>query len=145
MPETKIRLAILWHMHQPYYKDLVAGQYRLPWVRLHALKDYYGMVAMLEEFPSVHMTFNLVPSLLLQMEDYAQGTAHEPLQEIAFQPADELDLEHRLFVLRFLFQANVENLIRRFPRYRELYDRVKAQQFQVEEVLPFFRAQDYTD
>src|SRR5437016_6260249 len=103
MPDPKIRLALVWHMHQPYYKDLATGQYRLPWVRLHALKDYYGMVAMLEEFPRVHMTFNLVPSLLLQMEDYAGGTAQEPLQEIAFTPADELNLEQRLFVLRFFF------------------------------------------
>ena len=40
----KIRLVLLWHMHQPFYKDMVTGEYRLPWVRLHALKDYYGMV-----------------------------------------------------------------------------------------------------
>ena len=43
-----IRLLLLWHMHQPFYKDLVTGEYRLPWVRLHALKDYYGMVKLLE-------------------------------------------------------------------------------------------------
>src|SRR6201993_935062 len=102
-----LRVVVLWHQHQPYYKDLATGLYRLPWVRLHALKDYYGMVAMLEEFPKVHMTFNLVPSLLAQLEDYAAGTAREPLQEIAFQPGDELSLEQKLFALRFLFQANV--------------------------------------
>jgi alpha-amylase/alpha-mannosidase (GH57 family) len=145
MPEPKIRLALLWHMHQPYYKDLATGLYRLPWTRLHALKDYYGMVAMLEEFPKVHMTFNLVPSLMAQLEDYATGSAREPLQEIAFQPADELSLEQRLFALRFLFQANVENLICRFPRYRELYERVKAQQFRAEQALPFFQTKDFTD
>src|SRR3990172_1580622 len=145
MPETKIRLAILWHMHQPYYKDLATGQYGLPWVRLHALKDYYGMVAMLEEFPTVHMTFNLVPSLLLQLEDYAAGTAQETLQEIAFEPADELSLEERLFILRFFFQANVDNLIHRYPRYRELYERAKSQQFRAEKLLPFFQTRDYTD
>ena len=27
------------------------AEHILPWVRLHALKDYYGMVALLEEFP----------------------------------------------------------------------------------------------
>src|ERR1051325_727611 len=106
MDEPKIRLALVWHMHQPYYKDLATGLYQLPWVRLHALKDYYGMVAMLQEFPNVHMTFNLVPSLLAQMEDYAAETAREPLQQIAFTPADELHLEQKLFALRFLFQAN---------------------------------------
>ena len=46
-----LRVVILWHQHQPYYKDLVTGEYRLPWVRLHALKDYYGMVKLLDEFP----------------------------------------------------------------------------------------------
>ncbi len=70
---SSIRLVFLWHMHQPYYKDLVTGQYRLPWVRLHALKDYYGMVKLLDEFPEVHQTFNLVPSLIAQIQDYVSG------------------------------------------------------------------------
>jgi len=54
-------------MHQPFYKDLVSGQYHLPWTRMHALKDYYGMVKVLGEFPSVHQTFNLVPSMMVQI------------------------------------------------------------------------------
>ena len=65
----KIRLVLLWHMHQPFYKDMINGEYRLPWVRLHALKDYYGMVKLLEEFPGVHQNFNLVPSLVAQIQD----------------------------------------------------------------------------
>ena len=59
------RVALLWHMHQPYYEDLVTREHILPWVRLHALKDYYGMAALLREFPGVRVTFNLVPSLLV--------------------------------------------------------------------------------
>jgi len=68
MAQGKLRLLLLWHMHQPFYKDLVSGEYRLPWVRLHALKDYYGMVKLLEEFPQVHQNFNIVPSLVAQLE-----------------------------------------------------------------------------
>jgi alpha-amylase/alpha-mannosidase (GH57 family) len=45
------RVAILWHMHQPFYEDLATREHIMPWVRLHALKDYYGMVALLREFP----------------------------------------------------------------------------------------------
>ena len=45
------RVAMLWHMHQPFYQDLLTGEHMLPWVRLHALKDYWGMVALLREFP----------------------------------------------------------------------------------------------
>ncbi len=62
-------------MHQPFYKDLVSGEYKLPWTRMHALKDYYGMVKILEEFPEVHQTFNLVPSMMVQVEEYASGDA----------------------------------------------------------------------
>src|SRR5207247_283004 len=73
-PMTKV--AILWHMHQPFYEDLVTREHILPWVRLHALKDYYGMVAMLREFPEIRVTFNLVPSLLVQVEAFAEDRAH---------------------------------------------------------------------
>ena len=51
MPQ--INLCFLWHMHQPFYKDLASGEYKLPWTRMHALKDYYGMVRILEDFPKV--------------------------------------------------------------------------------------------
>ncbi len=78
-----LRVVVLWHQHQPFYKDLVTGEYRLPWTRLHALKDYYGMVKLLEEFPNVHQTFNLVPSLITQIQDYAKGTAHDPFLHVA--------------------------------------------------------------
>src|SRR3989475_10419479 len=88
MPQ--IYLCFLWHMHQPFYKDLVTGQYNLPWTRLHALKDYYGMVHMLEEFPKVHQTFNLVPSMMVQVEEYAAGKARDPFLECAATPADAL-------------------------------------------------------
>src|SRR3974390_1814402 len=71
----KIRLVLLWHMHQPFYKNMLTGEYRLPWVRLHALKDYYGMVKLTEEFPKVHQNFNLVPSLMAQIQAYVCGEA----------------------------------------------------------------------
>ena len=73
-----LRVILLWHQHQPFYKDLVTGEYRLPWTRLHALKDYYGMVKLLDEFPNVHQNFNLVPSLMVQIQDYVAGTAQDP-------------------------------------------------------------------
>ena len=145
MSEPRIRLVFLWHMHQPYYKDLVQGLYRLPWTRLHALKDYYGMAAILDEFPRVHQTFNLVPSLLAQLEDYAQGSARETVQEIACKPAPDLTREDCLYMLRYFFQANVDHLISRYPRYRQLYDRMQANDFQPERALPFFQRNDLAD
>ena len=81
MPQ--IYLCFLWHMHQPFYKDLVTGEYKLPWTRMHALKDYYGMVRILEEFPKVHQTFNLVPSMMVQVEEYAAGEARRSVSRRA--------------------------------------------------------------
>jgi alpha-amylase/alpha-mannosidase (GH57 family) len=101
-----LRLILLWHQHQPFYKDLVTGEYRLPWVRLHALKDYYGMVKLLDEFPNVHQNFNLVPSLITQIQDYVAGTAQDPFLKVAAKPAKDLTQKERRFALQYLFQAN---------------------------------------
>ena len=82
-----IRVVFLWHMHQPFYKDMVTGEYRLPWARLHALKDYYGMVKLLRRVsPNVHQNFNLVPSLVAQIQDYVSGKAHDPFFESRRSP-----------------------------------------------------------
>ena len=92
-----LRVVVVWHQHQPYYKDLVTGEYRLPWVRLHALKDYYGMVKLLEEFPRVHQTFNLVPSLISQIQEYAEGTAQDPFWQVTARQSRDLTPEQRRF------------------------------------------------
>src|SRR5690606_14902529 len=96
-------VAILWHMHQPFYQDLVTGEHILPWVRLHALKDYYGMVALLREFPDVRVTFNLVPSLIVQLEAFAAGDARDRTLELGLKPAEALTEDERRFVLANFF------------------------------------------
>jgi alpha-amylase/alpha-mannosidase (GH57 family) len=113
-------------MHQPLYKDLVTGEYRLPWTRFHALKDYYGMVKVLQDFPSVHQTFNLVPSMVVQIQEYAAGAAADPFLDCAVKPAEELSEAEREFVLRYFFQANADHLIYRYPRYGDLLNVWKA-------------------
>jgi alpha-amylase/alpha-mannosidase (GH57 family) len=140
-----LRVVVLWHQHQPFYKDLVTGEYRLPWVRLHALKDYYGMVKLLDEFPDVHQTFNLVPSLITQIQDYVTGAARDPFLEVAAKPAKDLTPHDRRFALQYLFQANPANLIGRYPRYRELWDRFRSAGGTPESGEKYFSAQDFTD
>src|SRR5262245_57100134 len=97
------KVAILWHMHQPYYEDLATGEHILPWVRLHALKDYYGMVALLREFPAVRVTFNLVPSLLVQLQAFAEGRARDRVLELGLKLAAELSAEDRAFIVANFF------------------------------------------
>ena len=140
-----LRVIILWHQHQPFYKDLVTGEYRLPWVRLHALKDYYGMVKILDEFPQVHQTFNLVPSLITQIQDYVSGSANDPFLQVASKPARDLSAEERRFALQYLFQANPVNMIGRYPRYRELWERFRGAGDSPERADRYFQPQDLTD
>jgi alpha-amylase/alpha-mannosidase (GH57 family) len=140
-----LRVIILWHQHQPFYKDLVSGEYRLPWVRLHALKDYYGMVKLLDEFPNVHQTFNLVPSLITQIQDYVSGTAQDPFLQVAAKPAKDLTPEERRFALQYLFQANPVHMIGRYPRYRELWERFRGSGNTPEPAEKYFQPQDFTD
>src|SRR6185295_18947635 len=92
-------VSFLWHMHQPFYKDIVRNTYVMPWAYLHATKDYYGMAALAGEFPEVHQTFNLVPSLVLQLEEYASGSARDELFDLAFKPANELTHADQLMIV----------------------------------------------
>ncbi len=125
MPQ--IYLCFLWHMHQPFYKDLSSGEYKMPWTRMHALKDYYGMARILEEFPQIHQTFNLVPSLTAQIAEYASGEAADPFLALALKPAEQLSGEERAFLMRHSFYSDPRRMIYRYPRYGELFDAWQAQ------------------
>jgi len=116
-----VRLALLWHMHQPYYEDLATGEHILPWVRLHAIKDYWGMVAMLEEFPRVRLTFNLVPSLVRQVQAFAEGRALDRHLEIGLKPAEELTPAESRWMIANGFHAPYARMIGPYPRYAQLH------------------------
>ncbi len=114
-------ITFLWHMHQPYYKDPVKGEYALPWTYLHAVKDYYDMAAIVEQTPGAKVVFNLVPSLLEQIADYAAGTAVDAfLLHGRMAPADMTE-ENREFVIENFFSANRQRMIEPYRRYMELF------------------------
>jgi alpha-amylase/alpha-mannosidase (GH57 family) len=116
-------IVILWHMHQPIYRRVRQNGFLLPWVRLHALKDYYDMVDVAREFPDVHLTFNLVPSLLDQLDDYSERGLEDDFLIISRKAARELDLDDKIFLLKNFFSLNFDNMIQPFARYRELFEK----------------------
>src|SRR5881396_1642559 len=122
------RVAILWHRRQPFYEDLVTQEHILPWVRLHALKDYYGMVALMREFPSVRVTFNLVPSMLVQLEAFAANRARDRFLDLSLTPAAELTEADVAFVVQNFFYAQRQRMIDVYARYAELLARRGASQ-----------------
>ncbi|MFZ3216833.1 MAG: glycoside hydrolase family 57 protein [Candidatus Acidiferrales bacterium] len=137
-----MNLVLVWHMHQPQYRDPVSGQYLLPWTRLHALKDYWGMVKVLGEFPEVHATFNFVPLLAAQIEEYASGKFREPWFEAAFAKADELKAEQKREILERAFQVN-ETYVQRWARFADLQSQVRSAG--AEACVARFEEQDWRD
>ncbi|NQU08849.1 MAG: hypothetical protein HQ583_09820 [Candidatus Abyssubacteria bacterium] len=117
---NKLFVAFLWHMHQPMYKDPISGDYILPWVRLHSIKAYNDMLSILEGFPKIRQTFNLVPSMMKQVEEYASGEATDVFFELSRKPAEELTAEERTFILHNFFAANWDTMVLIYPRYKEL-------------------------
>jgi len=130
-----INLALVWHMHQPYYKDDLTNTYLLPWVRLHAVKDYHKMVALLDGYPRVRQTFNLVPSLLAQVDEYSKGEAKDLFLNLSSRPAEELSFEERNFLIRWLRESPSALRVQQSPRYLELAGRpADAEVFTTDEI-----------
>ena len=88
-----LQVALIWHMHQPDYRDPVSGQCLLPWTYLHAVKDYSEMLRVALEVPGTRLTFNLVPTLLEQLEGYASGQLKDLWLEAARKDPAELSGE----------------------------------------------------
>ncbi len=150
-------LVFLWHMHQPDYRDhggpgkkvpasdpkvvqsnLDAGasgaappdgsaEFVMPWVYLHAMKDYSDMAVHLERHPSIRCVVNLVPVLLDQIEDYvsqfATGQFRDPLLRLlATSDLDAIKEDDRRLLLQACFRSNHHTMLTPFPRYRRLHD-----------------------
>jgi alpha-amylase/alpha-mannosidase (GH57 family) len=139
-----VSLALWWHQHQPYYPDDVAGENPMPWVRLHATKDYLGMALHLEEVPEFCCTINLVPSLLAQLQAYVHGATDTHLN-LSRRPVDGLTDSDACYVLDNFFMANPDSMIRPHPRYHELYLTRSSWNSSAKAALVRFRPRDLRD
>ncbi len=125
MPQDKpVKLAILWHMHQPNYREPQSNHLAMPWVRLHALKDYLDMPLLAGRYDNVKVTFNLVPSLIEQIELYLNGGS-DPHLDLSRIDAAELTESQRLEILNTFFSANPATMIQPYGRYHELYRKAR--------------------
>ncbi|MFP5503178.1 MAG: glycoside hydrolase [Candidatus Sericytochromatia bacterium] len=139
-------MALVWHMHQPMYKDRATGQYLMPWVRLHAQKDYLDMLAALEPYPTLAQTFNLVPSLVEQLLDYADHEAWDRPLALLVAPVASLTPEDKRYILDRFFDLNWQHMLYPHPRYAELADlRERAMAGGPEAALGHFSDADWQD
>ena len=131
--KKKLQVVFCWHMHQPEYRDLQTGEYKLPWTYLHVIKDYVDMVAHLEAIPEAKAVVNFAPILLVQIEDYAKQinsyirdrvVVSDPLLAALVNPVIASDPDERLVIVKNCLRANRERLIDRYPPFRKLADMV---------------------
>ncbi len=142
---SSVFITFVWHMHQPMYKDPRNEEYILPWVRLHAIKDYFDMAAWIEAIPQMRAVINIVPSLFVQLEDYSEGSAEDPYLIYSSKPVSELTIDEKLFLLKNFFTINKERKIDPSPRYNELWQKQSQAERQLEKALSVFTLQDYLD
>jgi alpha-amylase/alpha-mannosidase (GH57 family) len=119
----RLRLCLLWHMHQPSYLEPETERLALPWVRLHALRGYADMAALTRAHPFARQTFNFTPCLLEQLDALVRGTWRDNVQEICRKPVAELSPREREEVIRNFFSVAWEHNIRPLPRYAALLAR----------------------
>lgn len=127
--ESRLKVVLCWHMHQPEYRDLRTGQYQLPWTYLHVIKDYVDMAGHLEAQPEARAVVNFAPVLLSQIDDYAGQierylksgeSLQDPLLAALVGPVLPVQAEERLGLIKACLRANEERLIKRFPAYQRL-------------------------
>src|SRR3990167_7956616 len=128
---SRIRVVLCWHMHQPQYRNLSTGQYKLPWTYLHGIKDYVDMATLLKRNGRAKAVFNFSPVLLEQLLDYCEQIKvffshnvglRDPLLAALISPTLPTDDEHAMALVKQCMKANDKHMMGRFPAYRELID-----------------------
>ncbi len=144
-PEDLLYVNLTWHQHQPLYYKNAEGIYSRPWVRVHATKDYLDMAETVAKYDDVNITFNITPSLIRQLDDFANGVKdlYWVYSEV---PANQLDEVQKRFILERFFDANWDHIIAVHPRYKELLDkRNGSDATAIDRALKSFTEQDFRD
>ena len=123
----QLNLILLWHMHQPDYRDYVTKEFVLPWVYLHAIKDYTDMAFHLEMHPQTKAVVNFVPILLDQLEDFTEqfdsGKIRTPLLRLLATPdLEHISVQDRLYIFDSCFLSNHETMLQPYPTYKRLHE-----------------------
>ena len=130
----KLKIAILWHFHQPYYKQ--DNEFFLPWVRLHGVKDYWDLPELFYEYPAIKQTINIVPSLWIQIKQYINSECYDRIQKLTLMNPSEITEDIKNEILRLFFLSNPENMIMPYPRFKELLDlKISGQKFTDQDLI----------
>lgn len=137
----KLNIAFVWHFHQPNYQENYNGDFLLPWVRLHASKDYLDMLKRIDNFPNIKLNFNFSPVLLVALQKYLNGF-QDLHQKLFLKDENNLSEQDKIFILNNYFDLNYKNMALKRPYYTNLYNkRANAKELKTS----MFSLQEYID
>ena len=137
----KLNIAFVWHFHQPNYQENYNGDFLLPWVRLHASKDYLDMLKRIDNFSNIKLNFNFSPVLLVALQKYLNGF-QDLHQKLLLKNENELSEQDKIFILNNYFDLNYKNMALKRPYYTVLYNkRANAKEL----TTSMFSTQEYAD
>jgi len=149
----KLSIVFYWHMHQPFYRKADTGRYHLPWVYLHAMKDYTDMAEILEQLPEAKAVINYVPSLTAQIEDYAKQLRdflngdseqlNDPLLNALTHKTGNYSESEHTYLLQNCFRLNHERNLHRYPEYSRLWN--LSEHAQAHDSIEYLGGYYYTD
>ena len=137
----KLSIAFYWHMHQPVYQLSNDGEFLMPWVRLHGIRDYYNMITIANNFKNLKLNFNFVPILLKALISYSEG-AHDIHSKLSIKDTKDLTDDDKEFILNNFFDAEYSSMIFPYNKYNSLYQK----RFSNDEIsIDTFSDKEYSD
>ena len=136
----KLNIAFIWHFHQPNYQQNYNSDFLLPWVRLHASKDYLDMLKRIDLFPQIKLNFNFSPVLLSALQKYLAGFQDLHLK-LLLKDENELTEQDKIFILNNYFDLNYKNMVLKRPYFTALFNKranakeLKTSMFSINEYI----------
>ena len=118
--QKDLKLSFFWHMHQPDYRDST-GVMKMPWVFLHAIKDYYEMPWILSLYPSLKATFNITPPLIEQLNLYSEPTKNDYFLDLWLQHPSKLEASEREWLIKTCKSSNFDTMVKPLSTYATLF------------------------
>ena len=103
-----LKIAFLWHNHQPNYE--LNGEFILPWVRFHCIKDYLNLPNLTLKYPNIKQTFNFVPSLIDQVEQLANGNIIDNIMRYTYPNPEDLNNKDKQYIINNFYFCIIKKM-----------------------------------
>ncbi|MEA1891752.1 MAG: glycoside hydrolase family 57 protein [Campylobacterota bacterium] len=115
-----MNLCFFWHMHQPDYRGS-DGVMSMPWVFLHAIKDYYEMPWLLSMHKGLKATFNITPPLIEQLNLYDNPLENDYFLSLWAKEPNLLEAKDREWLIKTCKSTQYETMIKPIAYLDKLY------------------------